>query len=174
MRMTTVTKLAALSAALVAVGGMTFYFVTSSGGEGTLPGQPETQVAGRIMHSYTGERQDGQSLVGYCEYDAWASVGGETVVSVVRSGDRSSIKPGDRFGASVDVDIYDVDESELPPGFSLEDALADRPPPPSTRDVGVYVDENRELQTGCAPESWTVIDGVGKSLAEWRAEGVID
>lgn len=174
MRIMRGTSLVSIAAALVAVGGITFYVVSSPGGGGSVVDHPETQVASRIMHSYIGEREDGRSLVGYCEYDAFAEAGGESVVEVIRAGDRSTIKADDRFSASVDVDIYDIDESDLPPGFSLEEALADRPPPPRAREVGVYVDKDGNLQTGCAPESWIILDGVGKSLAEWRAEGLIE
>lgn len=172
--MTTVTKLAALSAALAAIGGMIFYFVSSSGGsEPTYPDGP--QVEGRLLQvSVGGFGTEFGTIHGFCEYDAQVIAEGDLVLKIIREGERSEVAAGDTLAEDIDAGLYDLDPDDYLPEFDLEAAIAERQPLPSARDVYVYVDEDGDLQTGCAPESWTVIDGVGKTVADWRAEGVLE
>ncbi|MFQ5471800.1 MAG: hypothetical protein ACE5FA_02790 [Dehalococcoidia bacterium] len=160
MRNTTVAKLAALSAALVAIGGMAFYLVSSSGGSGQQVVPDGPVVEGRILSGDVGILRDGSHYTAVCEADAYVRVERDTIIEILDHGDRPEIKVGEKIS-------YDIYRERS------EEDIEERGYPPTSAALWVYRDDEGVIHPGCPPEGTVIIDGVSKTLEEWQAEGKI-
>lgn len=153
-------RLALPALATLAVVALALWLTLGSGGsQPVIPDGPT--VDGRLFWGSVGYLRDGSSYQARCEADALVRVERDTITAVLEHGDRPEIKVGEKLDHDTFVD---------PSDYSI-DAIG---PPPTVFDLWVYRDEDEIIRTGCSPESTVIIDGISKTVEEWRAEGKIE